>query len=191
MARWDATPHKIITTGQGGFIVTNNKELYDNIRRLKNFGRLEGGGDHHETIGFNFRFSDLQAVIGLAQMKNIKERIKRKKAIYAFYRKKLSGIKDIKFIKTDLTETVPLFVDILVPADSRPRLIKFLKDNNIGSRAFYPSINSQPAYKEYTRNKFPVSATLSQSGLWLPSSMTLKKTELEYICKKIKEFFHG
>lgn len=185
------TPHKIITTGQGGFLATDKKELYHNIKGLKNFGRLEGGEDYHKTIGFNFKFSDVQAVIGLAQMKNIKERMKRKKAIYKFYRDRLSEIKEIEFIKTDLKETTPLFADILVPVNLRPKLSRFLKNNNIGSRAFYPSINSQPAYKGFTRNKFPVSVAMSQKGLWLPSSMSLTKGELEYVCNKIKEFFHA
>ena len=185
------TFHKIITTGNGGVIVTNRKDLYDKIKKLKNFGRLEDGADYHETIGYNFKFSDLQAVIGLAQMSNIGERVKRKKALYKFYKDRLFGVDGIEFIKTDLADTTPLFADILVPANVRPRLMQFLSKNNIGSRAFYPSINSQPAYRGFTKAKFPVSSEISQKGLWLPSSLSLKKSELDYVCKKIKEFFHG
>lgn len=185
------TPHKIISTGQGGLVVTNSKKLYNNLLRLKNFGRTSGGIDYHETVGFNFKFSDLQAVIGLAQLSNLKERIKRKKQIYRFYLNKLSGIKEIQFITTDLAQTTPLFADILVPADSRAQLIEHLKNKGIGTRAFYPSINTQPAYRGFTKTKFPVSGELSQRGLWLPSSMTLKKSELRHICKAIKEFFHA
>jgi len=191
MGCFSLTPHKIITTGQGGLIITNNKSIRDNIKKLKNFGRLEGGADHHETLGFNFKFSDLQAVIGIAQMSNVRERTKRKRALYKLYRNRLSGINSVEFIKTDLSQITPLFVDILVPANLRANLIKFLKNNNIGSRAFYPSINTQPIYKKSSRAKFPVSAEISQRGLWLPSSMSLKKTEAEYVCKKIKEFFQN
>ncbi|MBI2041846.1 MAG: DegT/DnrJ/EryC1/StrS family aminotransferase [Candidatus Nealsonbacteria bacterium] len=185
------TPHKIITTGQGGMMVTNRKELYEKIKKLKNFGRLEGGGDYHETVGYNFRFSDLQAVIGLAQIGNLRERIKKKKELYQLYKDNLSEVKEVEFIKTDLAETTPMFMDVLVPAERRAKLMQFLKDHQIGSRAFYPSINSQPAYRGFTKHKFPVSAAISRRGLWLPSSLTLPKSEVNYICQTIKKFFHG
>ncbi len=191
MGCFSLTFHKIITTGNGGVIVTNSKDLYTKIKSLKNFGRFDGGADYHETVGYNFKFSDLQAVIGLAQISNINERIKRKRALYKFYKDRLAGVGGVEFIKTDLTETTPLFADILVPINLRSKLMEYLKKNNIGSRAFYPSINSQPAYKGFTKVKFPVSKELSQRGLWLPSSLTLKESDLEYICDKIKTFFHG
>lgn len=189
MGCFSLTFHKIITTGNGGVIVTNDKNLYNKIGGLKNFGRSKGGEDRHETIGYNFKFSDLQAVIGLAQMSNLAERVKRKKALYKFYQDNLTGVPGIEFLKIDLKETTPLFADILVPAKMRPKLINYLRQNNIDSRAFYPSITTQPAYRGYTKAKFPVSRELSQRGLWLPSSLTLKESELEYICNKIKKFF--
>lgn len=190
MGCFSLAPHKIITTGQGGVVVTNRKDLYKKIKKLKNFGRLEGGGDYHETVGYNFRFSDLQAVIGLAQLTNLLERIKKKKELYQLYQNGLAGVKEVEFIKTDLIQTTPMFMDILVPADRRTKLMEFLKVNQIGSRAFYPSINSQPAYAGFTKTNFPVSLAISTRGLWLPSSLFLKKSDIDYICQKIKEFFH-
>jgi len=185
------TFHKIISTGNGGIVVTNNKKIYDKIKKLKNFGRLEGGMDYHETVGYNFKFSDLQAVVGLIQISNIKERIKRKKELYKIYKKNLSGVSEIEFLNLDFSETTPLFVDILVPVEKRKKLMGYLKLNNIGTRAFYPSINSQPAYKGYTNKKFPVSAEISKRGLWLPSSLTLSKDQIDYVCDKIKTFFNN
>lgn len=183
------SPHKIITTGQGGLVVTDRRDLYENVRRLKDFGRLTAGIDHHETVGFNFKFTDVQAVIGIAQMDNISERIKKKKALYGLYHKNLSNIRGVKFIKTDLDQTTPWCADILVPANVRADLIQYLKANQIGSRPFYPSINSQPAYRGFTKTSFPVSVTMSQRGLWLPSAVFLKKSEVDYVSGKIKEFF--
>jgi len=184
------TFHKIITTGNGGVIVTDNRDVYNEIKKLKNFGRDKGGDDHHETIGYNFKFSDPQAVLGLAQMSNLGERLKRKKELYKLYYDNLANVDGVEFIKTNLSETTPLFADILVPAGLRPKLMQFLKDNGIGSRAFYPSINSQPAYRDFSGKKFPVSAAMSQKGLWLPSSMLLKKSDILYVCKNIKKFFN-
>ena len=76
---------KIISTGQGGAIVTNNDEIASNIRKLKDFGRSGGGNDIHDSIGFNFKFTELQAVIGIEQMKKLTWRVERKKDIYQRY----------------------------------------------------------------------------------------------------------
>ncbi len=79
------SPHKIITTGQGGALVTNDEKLHEKIERLKDFGRLQGGADIHDYFGINSKFTDIQAVIGIEQIKKLKERIKRKKEIYLQY----------------------------------------------------------------------------------------------------------
>jgi len=184
------SPHKIITTGQGGFVVTNSKNLYEKVKRLKDFGRLKGGEDYHETLGFNFKFTDVQAVLGIGQIANIKERISRKKKLFKLYQKELSDVKEVEFIKTNLKHTTPWFVDILVPAKNRSALIKHLKKHNIGSRPFYPPINTQPIYKRYAKTKFPVSKQLSAQGVWLPSSLTLTKKEVQLVCRRIREFFN-
>jgi perosamine synthetase len=76
------SPHKIITSGQGGCLVTDNQELYQKILKIKDFGRPQSGVDYHETMGYNFKFTDLQAVIGIEQLKKIDWRVKRKKEIY-------------------------------------------------------------------------------------------------------------
>ena len=77
---------KVITTGQGGALVTDDPELFERIRKIRDFGRRQSGVDFHETIGYNFKFTDLQAVIGIEQMKKLAWRVKRKKQIFALYR---------------------------------------------------------------------------------------------------------
>lgn len=183
------SPHKIISTGQGGIIVTNNKHLFENIKRLKDFGRLSGGADWHEAIGYNFKFTDLQAVIGIAQISNIHKRIKLKKQLLELYTKKLSVIPQVRFITTNLYATTPWFVDMLVPAEHRQALINYLKDRGIGTRPFYPPINSQPIYSEYSKNRFPTSEVISKEGLWLPSSLNLSRRDVGYVCKNIINYF--
>lgn len=183
------SPHKIITTGQGGFVVTNHRDLYERMKRLKDFGRLQGGADWHEEVGFNFKFTDVQAVLGIGQMANIKERISRKKRLFTLYEKELSGVSQITFLKTNLENTTPWFVDVVVPAKRRAALIAYLKGQGIGSRPFYPSVNSQPIFKGYSKKKFPVSKRMSEEGVWLPSSPTLTKKEVQFVCRKIREFF--
>ncbi|MEM3063015.1 MAG: aminotransferase class I/II-fold pyridoxal phosphate-dependent enzyme, partial [Nitrososphaerota archaeon] len=81
---------KIITTGQGGTVTTNDDEIAYKIGRLKDFGRSRGGIDIHDVIGYNFKFTDIQAVIGIEQMKKLTWRVNRKKEIYSLYKKHLN-----------------------------------------------------------------------------------------------------
>ncbi len=184
--------HKIITTGQGGALITNNKKFYEQIRKLKDFGRLKGGVDIYEQVGWNFKFTDLQAVIGIEQVKKMRQRIIKKKKIFRLYQKLLFGAKAIKFIKTDLSQTTPMFVDIFVPR--REKLAAYLKKNQIGSRPIYPALHSQPAFIKYNnkynnKRNYSVAEKIAASGLWLPSSISLTDGEIKYICDRIKRFY--
>ena len=189
-----STP-KIITTGQGGMIVTNDKNIYEKCLSLKDFGRESGAKKNmkksfmHETIGYNFKFTEFQAAIGIAQMKKLKSRIKKKKNMFKHYKKLLSQIKKIEFIDTNIQKTTPWMIDIVLSNNKiREELIDFLAKNNIGTRIFYPPIHSLTPYKNNDK-KFLTSTDISKRGLWLPSSNTLTDNDLEFVCKKINEFF--
>lgn len=176
---------KIITTGQGGALVTDDEQLYNRLLKFKDFGRSEGGSDHYELLGYNLKFSDLQAVFGIEQMKRVPDRVKRKKEIYSLYEKELSCVSEVDFVNTNLLETSPWFVDIFVsnPDD----LATFLKENNISTRRVYPTLHNLPFYD--VKGDFPVSTSISERGLWLPSASTLSDEDIRYICQKIKHFY--
>ena len=176
---------KIITTGQGGAIVTKSDELYNKLIKIRDFGREYAGSDHYVMIGANFKFTDLQAVIGIEQMKKMPDRIKRKKEICRRYDELLSRINGIELYDNNYEDTAPCFYEIL--CDERDRLIEFLKENNIGARKFYPPLHSEPAYN--IDAKFPVTEEISAKGLWLPSSVLLTDDQLKYICDIIKKFY--
>ena len=174
---------KIITTGQGGALVTDDEELYNKIKKIKDFGREKCGTDWHDIIGYNFKFTDLQAVIGIEQMKKLNYRVGRKKEIYNLYESELKGV--VEFIPTS-NETAPWFVDIYV--NEPDNLYKYLKENNIGSRLVYPPINNQKIYRN--DEKYSVSQYYCTSGLWLPSSITITDGEIKYICDIIKKYYN-
>lgn len=184
------SPHKIITTGQGGCVATDDEELYQKVLKVKDFGRTQGGVDYHETMGFNFKFTDLQAVIGIEQLKKIDFRLKRKKEIYKLYQDLLRGVEGIEFIETNLEDTAPWFMDILVEPEKRDKLAEFLKERGIGTRPFYPAIHTQPPYA-WVKGEFKNSEEISKKGLWLPSSAFLEEDDIKYICEKIKEFYES
>jgi perosamine synthetase len=181
---------KVITTGQGGALVTDNEQLYLEILKIKDFGRPKGGVDYHETMGYNFKFTDLQAVVGIEQMKKLDWRVKRKKEIFKLYRDLLEDVQGIEFIDTNLEDTSPWFIDILVEKGEveRDMLTSFLDKRGIGTRPFYPAIHTQPPYS-WVKGDFENSVYISQRGLWLPSSSFLNDEEIKYICQMTKDFF--
>ena len=181
---------KVITTGQGGALVTDDEEIYQKILRIKDFGRSQGGVDYHETMGYNFKFTDLQAVIGIEQMKKLDWRVKRKKEMYKLYKDLLEGMEGIEFIDTNLKDTSPWFIDILIEKreNERDKLASFLDEKGIGTRPFYPAIHTQPPYS-YVKGDFKNSKYISQSGLWLPSASFLGDEDIERMCKEVKDYF--
>ena len=179
-----STP-KIISTGQGGFCVTNDDEIAKKIRMIKNFGRRESGKDNFEVFGINLKFTDLQAVIGIEQMKKLDNRVKRIREIYNLYYLNLKNIVEIK--KPLNKEWIPWFVDILI--DNRDELINFLKKHKISTRPTYGEINKTKMY--YNNNIFKNSHIISSKGLFLPSYITLTNDDIEYICKLIKLYYNN
>lgn len=182
---------KIITTGQGGALVTDNEELSTKISMIKDFGRPKRGVDYHEIIGLNSKFTDLQAVIGIEQMKKLDWRVKRKKEMYKLYLDLLQDAEQIKFVDTNLEGCSPWFIDVLVEGNGvRDDLAKFLDTRGIGTRPFYPAIHTQPPYS-YISGDFKNSEYASQRGLWLPSSSFLTDEDIERVCEEIRSFTSG
>jgi perosamine synthetase len=179
------SPPKIISTGQGGMILTNDKQVADKAKALKDFGRSEGGIDIHDSIGFNFKFTDIQAAVGIAQMTKLEDRIKRKKHIYNMYQNLLHNCTGISLFNHDLKYTTPWFIDCI--AKKRNDLQKHLDSKSIGTRRMYSPINSQKAYN--ILGSFPVSENIGKNGLWLPSHPQLENNEIEYICREIISFY--
>ncbi len=182
MGSFSFSPHKIVTTGQGGAIVTGDAGLYRRLRRLKDFGRDAGGADIHPDLGWNFKFTDIQAVIGIEQMKKLGERIKRKRQIFARYLDNLKEVSEVSFLKTNLEDTTPWFMDIVV--EDREHLVSNLKQQNIGTRPFYPPIHSQPIYSGSDED-FPVTCSVASRGLWLPSSAKLSDADIDRVCDAV------
>lgn len=177
---------KIITTGQGGALITDDDELADRIKKIRDFGRDKGGSDHYLTKGWNFKFSDFQGVIGIEQMKKLPWRVERKKEMGKLYDELLKGIPEVELIPTNFKDTAPWFFDIL--CDKREQLQVYLKENGIGSRPFYPPLHSEPAYG-YTNLHFPVAEEIAKKGLWLPSSIFITDEQIRYICSKVQDFY--
>lgn len=175
---------KIISTGQGGALVTNDDEIAQKLRKLKDFGRSSGGNDVHDSIGYNFKFTELQAAIGIAQIKKLPSRVLRKRDIWKKYNSGISS-SEVSLIFNDVNYTAPWFFELRAP-NVRDQLAEHLKERGVGTRKMYPPINTQKAYSE--AGNFPVSEFIGNAGLWIPSYTQIDDQEIEYICDQINQF---
>jgi perosamine synthetase len=169
---------KLITMGQGGAIITNNNELAKKLRLYKNFGRKSSGEDIHNHVGYNFKITDMQSVLGLGQLRIIKSLIIKKKKIFNRYKSKLKSNSKIKIFEMKKNET-PWSMDIYF--NGVKKIKKILEKNKILTRYVYPPLNSQKIYKEF--KNLPISDYYCKRGLWLPSSLDLKTQDIDRVCK--------
>jgi perosamine synthetase len=178
---------KIITTGQGGALVTNNPELAGFIQRFKDFGRSSAGIDKHETLGLNLKFTDLQAVVGLNQIKTLAQRIKLKKDNFKYLKDNIKN-PNVQLLDFDLEYTTPWFYEI--KTDNPFKLQNYLSSRQIGSRVVYPELNKQPCFQYLTCNKesLEASSDISKHGLWLPSYPQLTQDNLDYTIASINSY---
>lgn len=181
------SPHKIITTGQGGAVVTDDETIAKNLRRARDFGRDVAGADHYVTVGWNFKFTDLQAVLGLSQLSRLPALVATKRRMYARYRDGLAGIPGVEMPATDLATVTPWFMDVLVDPARKAGLVAHLKALGIGTRPFYPALHAEPAFA--TPGHFPVAEAMTARGLWLPSSLDLTDAAIDEVCQAVRAYF--
>ena len=176
-----STP-KIISTGQGGCVVTDSDELAQKMRKIKNFGRTSGGIDVFDSFGINFKFTDVQAVIGIEQLKKLPDRVRRMRQMFDLYHDRLCHV--TKMIAPQEDTWIPWFIDLFTPR--RDALMAFLAKHHVQTRATYPEIHRTPMY--LSDAVFPVSHEVSAHGLFLPSHLLLTDRDIHYVCDLIQLF---
>jgi perosamine synthetase len=190
--------NKIITTGEGGIVITNDKKIADKARLLKDLAFLPKKRFLHLDIGFNYRMTNIQAAIGVAQLKNINKFIKARRSNAKFYNRFLKGIKGLTLPKEkEWAKNVYWMYGILVGNKfgmSRNQLMSALSRKGIETRLFFIPIHKQPVFQKmnyFLKECYPISEELARSGLYLPSGSGLKEREIRYIAKSIKELKNG
>lgn len=180
------SPNKTITTGQGGMILTNSDEICGRVRELKDHGRHgrgTGGDDVHHAVGYNFKFTNLQAAIGLAQLGALRRRVERQKEIFSGYAGQLASLKEITLPGFRIeTGEVPQWTDALV--EGRDELYRYLAERNIHCRRFWFPLHTQAPYRQ-SDDAFPNSTRVGPRALWLPSAFTLTNDELNAVCEAV------
>lgn len=188
-------PVKPITTGEGGVIVTNNKNYYKKLILLRNHGiyKDKQGKNVMIELGYNYRMTDIQAALGLSQLKKIDKFIGKRHAIVNWYKKELGSMKDIS-LPVELHDNYSswhLYVIRVMSPKNRYKLMNYLKKNNIGANFHYPAVYSHPYYKSigYRKIKLDNMEKYQNSCITLPCHPSLTKKEVFYISNKIKNFF--
>ena len=186
--------NKIITCGEGGMIVTNDKKLAERCRSLKNLSFLEKKRFWHEEIGFNYRMTNIQAALGLAQFEHMGDMIERRRNNARRYNLRFSEVPGLILpVEKEDTKNVYWMYGFLVTKDfgmSRDELMKKLYKKGIETRTFFWPMHEQPVLKKMGlagKGRYPVAEAIARQGLYLPSGSGLKESEIHYICDVIQD----
>ena len=178
--------NKIITTGEGGIITTNNRKLYERAKVLRDHAMSKEKRYWHTEVGYNYRMTNLQAALGLAQLERIQGILIKKRRIFEHYQKELGNIPGFKLNRTapwakNVYWMICLEIENLDEA-KRATMMCELKKVGIDSRPYFYPISDMPMYKSA---KTPVSHDVYKKGLNLPSYFDLKAEQIQYICDMI------
>lgn len=187
--------NKIITTGEGGMCVTNNTELYERMRLLLDQGMPEKGRRYYHTLlGFNYRMTDLQAAIGLAQLKKINGFIMKKRRIASEYSRLLEGVDGIRLpVEMEWARSVYWMYSLLIEGETRgcigqADVMTRLRERGIDSRPFFHPCHMQPYMRKYGgKTRLPVAEFLGRNGINLPSGVDLTRGDINRVCYTLKE----
>lgn len=184
--------NKIITTGEGGMITTDSREFYDKARNIRDHAFSEERHFWHKYVGFNFRMTNLQAAIGLAQVERFEELVGARIRNAALYNSLLRDVPGLRLPPEAEGVKNVFWMYALVVDDefgmSRDELRKQLADRGIETRTFFIPIHLQPIYhKLFKGESFPVSESLCARGLYLPSSSGLSERDIRHVSAAVRE----
>ena len=187
---WSLATTKLITVGQGGMVTTNDEKLHQNLQALKDQGRVRDfaqseQADYYSREGYNFKFNEIAAALGLSQFKKLSIRIAHKRAITKEYRVALEEMGTT--CAQEHEGELLWYIDMILAHEGENRKLKsFLREHGVDSRLFYTPIHRQPSYASY--REFPNADWYSSRGLWLPSSCNLSHDQLKFVCDAIKQW---
>jgi perosamine synthetase len=186
--------NKLITTGEGGMVLTDDAELADKARSLRNLCFKAHPRFYHEELGYNFRLTNLQAALGLAQLERVDEIVARKRRMGEEYTRSLKGINSLQLpTEESWARNVYWMYGMLVSEktgmDAQAFAVK-LAAHGIETRPFFLGMHEQPVFKQrgwFRNESHPVAERLARQGLYLPSGMALTEEQLEHVVQTVQE----
>lgn len=192
-------PNKQITTGEGGMIVTDDDAIAEACRSLRNQGRAPlsagalGSWLHHERLGYNYRLDELSCALGVAQMRRLPALIEQRRQVANAYMNRLMEVPDIVLPTVEDGCEMSWFVFVVrlsteYGEHERDRILRGLRNHDIGCANYFPCIHLQPAYASlgHTRGSFPIAESVSQRTIALPFHTRLSEREIDLVCQTLE-----
>lgn len=185
-------PNKHITTGEGGMILVNDPALATKCRDYRNLCFLPGRRFVHEELGWNYRMTNIQAALGLAQLENIDHHLIRKREIGRRYHARLSRLEKIICPKPANADAENIYWVFGIIAKTAPaaKLMQMLATHHIGTRPFFLGMHEQPVFKNmglFADETYPVSTWLAEHGFYLPSGLGLSDADIDHVCDVMEQ----
>jgi perosamine synthetase len=189
-AAFSFAPTKLVTTGQGGVVVTDDPDVARRVRELKDQGRATrgtGGADAHPVFGFNFKLTNVHAAIGLVQLDRLKERLSHLRALDDWYATELDGLEpEVRLVGGDRDGgEVHNWIDVLV--DDRDLLAAELREGGADPREFWFPLHTQPQ-DAADEASFPNATWVARHGLWLPSALSVTRRDVATVGEVVRRF---
>lgn len=187
--------NKIITTGEGGMVTTNDTALYTKLKQLRDHGMSPEKKYWHDYVGFNFRMTNIQAAIGCGQLEQVNYILKRREDLEDYFRDELSQNEfvDIQAYQYEGRKKVNWLTSFTLKNDfahQRDELLSYLYSKGIEARPFFFPLSEMPIYKKYVRSEnLEKSYEVSRSGFSLPTDIKLEREDVKRFCQEIVNFF--
>lgn len=182
--------NKTITCGEGGVVVSGTAEDQALLYRVKNHGRDRKGIFIHDSIGYNFCFTDLQAAVGVAQLGKFDAIMAAKRRLFEGYRAAFADLDAVRLVAVPEWVTSNYwFVNILV--DDPEDLGRHLQERGVGTRRYFYPLHLQPCYSDLRARPCPNSVWLYEHGLSLPSGPRLTESEIDRVCEQVRGYFRA
>ncbi|MBU0480958.1 MAG: DegT/DnrJ/EryC1/StrS family aminotransferase [Proteobacteria bacterium] len=189
--------NKVLTTGEGGMVVTDNTQFADKVRLLRNQAFVKPRF-HHSELGYNYRITNIQAAIGTAQVEQFAKLVKMKRRVGKAYLKGLKGIDGLRLpVEKEWAKNVYWMFGMVLEKPikiSRDHLMEKLRERGVDSRAFFYPMHQQKVFRKNRQDnfpavngKYPVSKYLGAQGLYLPSGAEISQDDIRYVCDTVKE----
>ncbi len=188
-------PNKHVTTGEGGMIVVDDAELAERCRMFRNLCFQQDVRYVHDEIGYNYRFTNLQAAVGLAQIERLEEFVSRKRAMGKYYTENLQDVSGL-MLPLQTTEYADniywvygLVLEQHISIDNK-RMQNLLKEKGIGARTFFWCMHEQPVYQRngmFSEEAYPNAEYLARKGFYIPSGLAITKMQMDKVIEAIKD----
>jgi len=191
-------PNKLITTGEGGMVVTNNDELADQIRSLRNLCFKPESRFVHDRLGWNLRMTNMQAALGLAQLERLDDFLERKRRNGQLYQKLLGNIEGVQLPlpSTDYAKSIYWVFGLVLDEHlglTAIEAMKRLNTDGIGTRPFFCPMHQQPILHQMkvlsSDDKYPIADNLYKHGFYIPSGMALTEEQIHIVSEKVRALF--